>query len=163
MTKQERIERKILPLHELLKLRQQWKLFGKKTVFTNGCFDILHRGHTTYLLQAAELGNKLIVAVNSDASVQRLKGENRPIFDQDARALNLAAHTFIDAVIVFNEDTPLQLIEQLLPEVLVKGGDYTLDTIVGADVVKQHGGEVCTIPLVPNTSTTLALEKIMRL
>lgn len=163
MTKQERIARKILSLNELLKLREQWRLFGKKTIFTNGCFDILHRGHTTYLLQAAELGNKLIVAINSDDSVKRLKGPNRPIFDQDARALNLAAQTFVDAVVIFNEDTPLHLIEQLLPDVLVKGGDYAPNSIVGADVVRNHGGEVLTVPFVENYSSTAALEKIMRL
>lgn len=163
MTKLERIQHKILSLSELLKRREQWKMFDKKTIFTNGCFDILHRGHTTYLLQAAELGHKLIVAVNSDASVKRLKGPNRPIFDQDARALNLAAQTFIDAVVIFDEDTPLHLIEQLLPDVLVKGGDYTPNTIVGADVVRNHGGEVITIPLVEQYSSTAALEKIMHL
>jgi rfaE bifunctional protein nucleotidyltransferase chain/domain len=162
MTKLDSIQHKIVSLTELMRWRYQWQTTGKKTVFTNGCFDLLHRGHTTYLLQAAELGQKLIVALNTDDSVKRLKGPQRPVFDEATRALNLAAHTFIDAVILFNEDTPLHLIETLLPDVLVKGGDYDPLTLVGSDVVRANGGQVITLPLVEGYSTTNAIEKIKR-
>lgn len=162
MTKLDSIQHKIVSLTELMRWRYQWQITGKKTVFTNGCFDLLHRGHTTYLLQAAELGQKLIVALNTDDSVKRLKGPQRPVFDEATRALNLAAHTFIDAVILFNEDTPLHLIETLLPDVLVKGGDYDPLTLVGSDVVRANGGQVICLPLVEGYSTTNAIEKIKR-
>jgi rfaE bifunctional protein nucleotidyltransferase chain/domain len=135
-------------------------MLSKKVVFTNGCFDIIHRGHNTYLLEAAELGNKLIVAVNSDESVRKLKGSNRPIVDEYSRALNLASHTYIDAVIIFDEDTPLNLINELQPDVLIKGGDYTLETIVGAKEVLSYGGQVEIIPFLEGYSTTNVIEKI---
>ena len=160
MTKLDSIQHKILPLVELTRLRYQWQTFGKKTVFTNGCFDVLHRGHTTYLLQAAELGNKLIIGLNTDASVKRLKGSSRPIFDEQTRALNLAAQTFVDAVVLFDEDTPLHLIETLLPDVLVKGGDYDPLTLVGSDIVRSHGGQVITLPLVEGYSSSSAIERM---
>jgi rfaE bifunctional protein nucleotidyltransferase chain/domain len=135
-------------------------MLSKKVVFTNGCFDIIHRGHNTYLLEAAELGNKLIVAVNSDESVRKLKGPNRPIVDEYSRAFNLASHTYIDAVILFDEDTPLNLINELQPDVLIKGGDYTLETIVGAKEVLSYGGKVEIIPFLEGYSTTNVIEKI---
>jgi len=158
--KLEFIQNKIYKLSELKLIVNQWKMLSKKVVFTNGCFDIIHRGHNTYLLEAAELGNKLILAVNSDESVRKLKGSNRPIVDEYSRALNLASHTYIDAVIIFDEDTPLNLINELQPDVLIKGGDYTLETIVGAKEVLSYGGQVEIIPFLEGYSTTNVIEKI---
>jgi rfaE bifunctional protein nucleotidyltransferase chain/domain len=136
-------------------------MLSKKIVFTNGCFDIMHQGHNTYLLQAAEFGNKMIVAVNTDNSVKKLKGEKRPIIDQKSRAFNLACQTYVDAVILFDEDTPLDLILKLKPDVLVKGGDYTIETVVGAQEVKQYGGEVKVIPFLEGYSSTAVINKIL--
>ena len=133
---------------------------GKKVVFTNGCFDVLHLGHITYLAEARNLGDLLVVGLNSDASVRRLKGPSRPINDEHARAMVLAALQFVDFIILFEEDTPLNLIQAVCPDVLVKGGDYTLDTIVGANFVLQNGGIVTTIPFVDGYSTTSTLNKI---
>lgn len=158
--KLELIQNKIYKISELKLIVNQWKMLSKKVVFTNGCFDIIHRGHNTYLLEAAELGNKLIVAVNSDESVRKLKGPNRPIVDEYSRAFNLASHTYIDAVILFDEDTPLNLINELQPDVLIKGGDYTLETIVGANEVLSYGGKVEIIPFLEGYSTTNVIEKI---
>lgn len=140
---------------------EQWqKPEGRKVVFTNGCFDILHRGHATYLAQARELGDLLVVGLNTDASVQRLKGPSRPINNQYDRAFLLASLACVDFVILFDEDTPEQLIHAVRPDVLVKGGDYTIKTIVGADFVLQNGGIVTTIPFVDGYSTTSTLNKI---
>ena len=158
--KLELIQNKIYTIENLSRLRNQWKMLSKKVVFTNGCFDIIHRGHNTYLLQAAEYGNRLIVGVNSDDSVRKLKGNNRPIVDEYSRAFNLACHTYIDAVILFNEDTPLHLIHELKPDVLIKGGDYTFDTIVGAKEVVEYGGAVEIIPFLEGYSTTSIVDKI---
>jgi len=158
--KLELIQNKIYKVSELKLIVNQWKLLSKKVVFTNGCFDIIHRGHNSYLLEAAELGNKLIVAVNSDESVRKLKGPNRPIVDEYSRAFNLASHTYIDAVILFDEDTPLNLINELQPDVLIKGGDYTVETIVGAKEVLSYGGKVEIIPFLEGYSTTNVIEKI---
>ena len=148
------IEKKIIPA-------ASWsKPEGQKVVFTNGCFDILHRGHATYLAQARTLGDLLVVGLNTDASVQRLKGPSRPINNQYDRAFLLASLACVDFVILFDEDTPEQLIHTVCPDVLVKGGDYTLDTIVGANFVLQNGGIVTTIPFVDGYSTTSTLNKI---
>lgn len=150
----EDIERKIITA-------AQWqKPKDRKVVFTNGCFDILHRGHATYLAQARELGDLLVVGLNTDASVRRLKGPSRPVNCEHDRAFLLAALACVDFVILFDEDTPAELIRQVRPDVLVKGGDYTLDNIVGADFVLQNGGTVTTIPFVDGYSTTLTLQKI---
>ena len=139
----------------------QWqKPKDRKVVFTNGCFDILHRGHATYLAQARELGDLLVVGLNTDASVRRLKGPSRPVNCEHDRAFLLAALACVDFVILFDEDTPAELIRRVQPDVLVKGGDYTLDNIVGADFVLQNGGTVTTIPFVDGYSTTLTLQKI---
>jgi rfaE bifunctional protein nucleotidyltransferase chain/domain len=162
MTKLDSIQHKIVSLTELMRWRYQWQTTGQKTIFTNGCFDVLHRGHTTYLLQAAELGNKLIIGLNTDASVQRLKGPTRPVFDEATRALNLAAQTFVDAVVLFDEETPLHLIETLHPDVLVKGGDYDPLTLVGSAFVRAHGGQVITLPLVEGYSSTSAIERMKK-
>jgi rfaE bifunctional protein nucleotidyltransferase chain/domain len=140
-----------------------WRLKSDRIVFTNGCFDILHRGHVEYLQEAAALGDRLVVGVNSDASVRRLgKGDDRPLIDQDSRAKVLAALRCVDAVVIFDEDTPLELITALQPDVVAKGGDWKPEQIVGADVVKARGGEVRSLKLVDGFSTTALVEKIRR-
>jgi rfaE bifunctional protein nucleotidyltransferase chain/domain len=141
----------------------RWRLLSKTIAFTNGCFDILHKGHIASLSDAAREADILIVGVNSDASTRRLKGEQRPINDQEARAILLASLLMVDAVIVFDEDTPLQLIKAIMPDVLVKGGDYTLEQIVGAKEVMAAGGRVVINPIIPGFSTTGILDKICRL
>lgn len=151
---------KILAGIELERRLAQWHFWGEKIVFTNGCFDILHLGHITYLETAATLGDILLVGVNSDASVRRLKGDKRPIMPQQARMRLLAALEFVDGVILFEEDTPQQLIEKIRPAVLVKGGDYTYEEVVGADFVELYGGKVVILPLVEGYSTTQILEKV---
>ena len=156
------IEKKIYTLPTLLAALKGWKFIGKKIAFTNGCFDILHEGHIYSLSQAAKEADLLIVGVNSDASTKRLKGEERPINNQDSRALLLASLVIIDAVVVFEEDTPYELITSLLPDVLVKGGDYTIDTIVGAKEVIANGGKVIINPIVDGFSTTNIIEKIKK-
>jgi rfaE bifunctional protein nucleotidyltransferase chain/domain len=149
---------KIYSLESLLKIRKEWQ--EQKVVFTNGCFDILHVGHVDYLEKAATKGDKLIVALNTDASVSKLKGPTRPINDELARARIIAALSFVDAVVFFSEDTPLSLIKQLMPDVLVKGSDYKISNIVGADIVMQNGGKVETIEFVDGYSTTNIINKI---
>jgi D-glycero-beta-D-manno-heptose 1-phosphate adenylyltransferase len=139
----------------------QWQLYNEKVVFTNGCFDILHLGHIDYLTKAADLGDRLIIGVNTDLSVSRLKGSTRPVIDQHTRAMKLAAMAFVDAVILFGEETPLELITQLKPDVLAKGGDYTLETIVGATEVRANGGVVHIIPFLDGNSTTAIINKIV--
>lgn len=151
---------KITGLEKLKAKRETWKANGEKVVFTNGVFDLLHIGHITYLAKAAELGDKLIIGLNSDASVKRIKGEDRPVNDQNSRALLLAAMLFIDAVVVFNEDTPLNLISTLLPDVLVKGADYAIENIVGGKEVIANGGEVKTITFVDGYSSTAIIKRI---
>jgi glycerol-3-phosphate cytidylyltransferase len=149
-----------LPLSLLKPLRDELRHAGKRMVFTNGCFDILHVGHTAYLEAAKRLGDVLVVGVNSDASVRRLKGQTRPINNQDDRATLLSALKSVDYTVIFEEDTPFELISALLPDVLAKGGDYTVETIVGADVVQRHGGTVAVIPFVAGKSTTNLVQKI---
>jgi D-glycero-beta-D-manno-heptose 1-phosphate adenylyltransferase len=144
----------------LAKQVNSWQLHNEKVVFTNGCFDILHLGHIDYLTKAADLGDRLIIAVNTDASVSALKGPSRPIIDEETRAMKLASFVFVDAVILFGEETPLQLITEVRPNVLVKGGDYTIDTIVGASEVQDNGGEVVVIPFLEGHSTTSIVNKI---
>jgi len=154
MSRLDWIQSKILNVEQLQKKIALWKFRNEKVVFTNGCFDLLHPGHIRILTEASELGDILIVGLNADASVKKLKGNNRPIMNQNARALLLASLHVVDAVVLFEEETPLQLIEKITPQVLVKGGDYTPENIVGADWVLQHGGEVKTIPLLEGFSTT---------
>jgi rfaE bifunctional protein nucleotidyltransferase chain/domain len=151
---------KIATVPSLISHIKAWKSEGKRIVFTNGVFDLLHLGHITYLAKAAELGDKLIIGLNADASVKRLKGESRPVNDQNNRAALLAALFFVDAVVLFEEDTPRELITQLLPDVLVKGADYTVDNIAGAKEVLANGGEVKTISLVEGYSSTSIINKI---
>lgn len=133
---------------------QVWRENGLRIVFTNGCFDLLHSGHLSLLQAAANLGDKLVVGLNSDASIQRLKGPERPVRPLHERQQLLEALRVVDAVIPFEEDTPLELIKKITPSVLVKGGDYTLSEVVGADWLSQHGGRTVIVPLVPNQSTT---------
>jgi D-beta-D-heptose 7-phosphate kinase/D-beta-D-heptose 1-phosphate adenosyltransferase len=135
---------------------------GQKIVFTNGCFDLLHPGHTRYLEEARRLGDYLVVAVNSDRSVRSIKGPDRPILGEDVRSEMLAALGFVDAVLLFDEDTPLEVIQVLVPDVLVKGGDWAEDEIVGSDVVKQAGGQVKRIPFVSGFSTTDLIDQIKK-
>ncbi len=158
----EKAAHKIKDLAAAKALVLQWKQTGKKVVFTNGCFDILHLGHVDYLEKARELGDKLVLGLNTDDSVSRFKGPERPIQNQNSRAHVLASLQFIDLVVFFNEDTPLNLISELVPNVLVKGSDYLAENIVGADVVKRAGGVVKTIDFVPGYSTTRILEKIKK-
>jgi len=153
---------KITHLPSLQTQVQNWQGEGKKVVFTNGVFDLLHIGHITYLAKAAELGDKLIIGLNADSSVRRIKGESRPVNDQSSRAAILAALFFVDAIIVFEEDTPLNLISTLLPDILVKGADYSVENIVGAKEVMANGGEVKTINFVEGYSSTSIIERIRK-
>lgn len=165
----EEVKRKVFAKEQLLTIIKTWKTNNQKVVFTNGVFDLLHRGHIEYLAQTADFGNKLIVAVNADASVKRLgKGDSRPLQDENSRALIIAALTFVDAVIVFDADTPIKVISEIKPDVLIKGGDYDpicIDAtdkkyIVGSDVVRQNGGVVNVIQFVEGYSTTKIERKI---
>jgi rfaE bifunctional protein nucleotidyltransferase chain/domain len=149
---------KVFSLHELKEVLSKKK--NQHVVFTNGCFDILHRGHVSYLQNARNLGDFLIVGVNSDLSVSRLKGPTRPIQNEDDRLFILAGLECVDAVVLFEEDTPIRLIEQLLPDVLVKGGDYVIEEIVGYDVVTKNGGLVTTLPFVDGKSTSNIVKKM---
>ena len=148
---------------EAKKQVDDWKLSGQKIVFTNGCFDILHRGHVEYLTEAKACGDKLVTALNSDSSVRSLKGEARPIQSQEDRAVILDALESVDLVVIFDQETPAEIIKTLLPDVLVKGGDYTPDTIVGADIVTENGGEIKVIPFRSGYSTSSVIEKIIKL
>lgn len=151
---------KILTKEDALRIISCWKDEGKEVVFTNGCFDILHLGHVDYLEKARNLGDRLVLGLNSDDSVSRLKGQSRPINKENARARILAALAFVDAVVAFEEDTPLELITALKPDVLVKGKDYEVSNIVGADIVIENGGKVETVDLVDGHSTTGIIEKL---
>lgn len=152
----DKIKEKIFPLPDLLPELNDWKQAQQNSVvFTNGCFDLIHLGHIQYLADASDLGDYLVIGLNSDASVKRLKGAQRPIQDERARSLILAAFSFIDAVVVFEEDTPYQLIQEISPDVLVKGGDYKPEDVVGSDHVWQNGGQVRTIPFLEGYSTSL--------
>lgn len=160
MTTEEKIKKKIHTPDSLRFTLGVWKFQDKKIVFTNGCFDLVHLGHIDYLGKAADLGDLLIVGINSDVSVKKLKGQSRPINDEKQRLELIASLLFVDAVILFNEDTPYELIRLIQPDVLVKGGDYTPENIVGADLVTKAGGFVHTLPLLAGYSTTLTEEKI---
>jgi len=152
---------KISTLEKAAKSCEALKNSGKRIVFTNGCFDILHPGHARYLSSARELGDYLIVALNSDRSVRAIKGSKRPIFSEKMRAELLAALECVNCVVIFDEDNPLRVIKTILPHVLVKGGDWQEDQIIGADVVKAAGGEVQRIPFVTGYSTTDIIDKIV--
>ena len=158
----EKYRNKLKTLQDTIEECDRLKVSGKKIVFTNGCFDILHPGHTRYLYAARESGDHLIVAVNSNRSVRAIKGPERPILDEQVRAELLAALSCVDSVLIFDEDTPVKVIRHILPDVLVKGGDWSEGEIVGSDVVKKAGGEVRRIPFVSGFSTTGLIEKIQK-
>ena len=156
----EEYRKKIKDLSDLKKDIETLKAQGKRIVFTNGCFDLLHPGHARYLYAARQLGDYLVVAVNTDRSVKIIKGAGRPVQSQDERAELLAALSFVDAVVLFDEDNPLNLIQHLVPDVLVKGGDWTEDKIIGADVVRKAGGVVKSLSFVTGYSTSGLIKKI---
>jgi D-beta-D-heptose 7-phosphate kinase/D-beta-D-heptose 1-phosphate adenosyltransferase len=153
---------KILSTHEMLNERERLRAAGRRLVFTNGVFDLLHVGHVRYLAEARALGDALVVAINSDESVKELKGPNRPVFEQGERAEILAALKHVDYVVVFDDISPRRLIATLLPDVLVKGGDYQLDQIHGREEVEAAGGRVISLPFVPGASTTAVLERMRK-
>lgn len=169
MSRLQYIQAKLATTSEAIQKVELWRLKNDKIVFTNGCFDILHTGHVTYLAKAAELGNKLIIAINTDASVKRLgKGDDRPVNSEEARAFVLSALGFVDLVVFFDTDTPLEIIQALKPDVLVKGADYdpsetdssSKKYIVGSDIVNQYGGKVEAISLVDGFSTTGIINRL---
>ena len=161
MTNLEIIQKKIHSREMLVRQMAIWRMKDYKVVFTNGCFDLLHHGHVDYLSKAADLGDALVIGVNSDSSVKKLnKGANRPIQNENDHALILSSFQFIDAIIIFEEDTPYELIKALQPNILVKGGDWKEADIIGADIVKAKGGVVTTIPFVDGYSTTNIEAKI---
>jgi rfaE bifunctional protein nucleotidyltransferase chain/domain len=152
---------KVVDINELVGIREKVKKEGKKVVFTNGCFDILHRGHVDYLEKAKKLGDILIVGLNSDESVKKIKGEKRPIVPQDDRAMVLSALGCVDYVCLFDQETPRELIEKIIPDVLVKGGDWEKENIVGRKIVEENGGKVFTIPEVKGKSTQKIIQTII--
>ena len=155
-----KINSKIFSLDDLKNQVNAWKQAGEEVVFTNGCFDIIHKGHIEVLAQTADLGDRLLIGLNSDSSIQKLKGEDRPIIDEQARSILLAAISFVDAVILFPEETPINLISTLLPDVLAKGGDYEIETIVGHEIIQNNGGKVILVPFVDGFSSTTIIDKI---
>ena len=154
------LRNKIYTLKELKLQLERWRLRSKKIAFTNGCFDILHLGHVDYLAKASDLADVLIIGLNTDASTRRLKGQHRPINDEQQRAMLLAAMTFVDGVVLFDEETPYELINFIRPDVLVKGADYSPEKIVGYDIVTKNGGMVTTIDFLPGYSTSAIEAKI---
>lgn len=151
---------KIVDQPRLISLLAYWKFKQYKVVFTNGCFDILHKGHIDYLSRARQLGDILIIGLNTDRSVRELKGDDRPVNDQDARAITLASMSFVDALVFFDEETPYELINLVRPNVLVKGSDYAIEEIVGADIVLKDGGSIETINFLEGYSTTDIINKL---
>jgi D-glycero-beta-D-manno-heptose 1-phosphate adenylyltransferase len=151
---------KIISLKILQYQLAEWRALGQKVVFTNGCFDLLHLGHVDYLEKARQLGDKLVLGLNTDASISRIKGADRPLQDEVSRARVMASLSFVDAVVLFDNDTPLELIKAVLPDILVKGDDYSITQIVGHEIVLANGGEVKTVPLVKGYSTTNIINKI---
>ncbi|NOU60871.1 D-glycero-beta-D-manno-heptose 1-phosphate adenylyltransferase [Marinifilum caeruleilacunae] len=163
MDKLQLIKNKIIfKKEDAYNLLQTWRFKEEKIVFSNGCFDIVHRGHLEYLASAASMGNKMIIGLNTDASTQRLKGPTRPINDEYSRALLLASLGFVDMVILFEEDTPYNLIDFVQPDILVKGSDYNAEDIVGYDIVKAKGGEIKTLDFIQGFSSTGIIKKIQR-
>ena len=157
----ERIESKIICQKDLNNLILKWREENQKIVFTNGCFDLLHLGHVDYLAKAKDLGDRLIIGVNTDSSVKRLKGKNRPLQDENSRLHILAALHSVDAVVLFDEDTPYELIKKIQPDILVKGADYKIENIVGYDIVTSRGGSVKTIEFIEGYSTTNIEQRIL--
>jgi rfaE bifunctional protein nucleotidyltransferase chain/domain len=160
MNTYKRLENKILSRNELEDILGQIREKKLSIVFTNGCFDILHKGHVRYLADASELADVFIIGLNTDSSVKRIKGPNRPLQDQESRAFVLSALAFVDYIVLFGEDTPIELLRVIKPNVLVKGGDYQVESIVGYDLVNSYGGQVLSLPLVKGYSTTSIIKKI---
>jgi D-glycero-beta-D-manno-heptose 1-phosphate adenylyltransferase len=154
------IGQKIISISDIAILAQQWRAEEENIVFTNGCFDLIHRGHIDYLAKAASLGTKLVIGLNTDSSVRRLKGSPRPYQDEISRAMILGSFFFTDAVVLFDEETPYNLIREVMPDILVKGSDYVAEEIVGYDIVIGHGGKVMTLDYLPGYSTTSIVERI---
>jgi len=154
------ISSKIFSIKELEHQLAVWRFKNKKIIFTNGCFDILHLGHIDYLSKAKDFGDLLIIGLNTDSSVTRIKGNNRPVTNEKSRAMILSSLRFVDAVVLFDEDTPYDLIKKVQPDILIKGSDYKTEDIVGFDIVNAKGGEVNTIDFLDGYSTSLILEKI---
>lgn len=163
MKKPEVIPFKIFSRYELVKQVARWRFLGKSISFTNGCFDILHAGHISSLSEAAKEADILIVGVNTDSSTKRLKGPERPVNNENSRALLLASFAIVDAVTLFDEDTPFELITSILPDVIVKGGDYTIDQMIGSKEVIANGGRIVINPIIEGFSTTGIIEKIRKL
>ena len=161
MTQIDLIESKIIKSENLENLILKWRKDNQRIVFTNGCFDLLHLGHVDYLAKAKDLGDRLIIGVNTDSSVKRLKGEHRPLQDETSRLHILAALQSVDAVVLFDEDTPYELIKEIEPDILVKGADYKIENIVGYDIVVSRGGSVQTIEFIEGYSTTLIEKRIL--
>ena len=161
MSHYQKLKNKHLELNQLLHLVETWKKNDEKIVFTNGCFDIIHAGHIDYLSKAADLGTKLIIGVNTDASVSKLKGKHRPIQSEFSRTMILSAMDFVDGVVLFEEETPYELINKIIPHVLVKGSDYKAENIVGYDTVIKNGGKVETLDFLPGFSTSAIEKKII--
>ena len=157
----DKIKKKIYNLENIIIDVNIWRNDNKKIVFTNGCFDLIHKGHIDILSKSADLGDRLVVGVNSDLSIRNLKGESRPIMDQDSRLTILSSFEFIDAVILFDEETPYDLIKNIVPNILTKGGDYKAKNIVGSDIVLDNGGDVVLIPFVDGCSSTSLIDKIL--
>ena len=151
---------KILSFSTLEKQLKKWRKANEKIVFTNGCFDLLHFGHVDYLAKARDLGSRLVVGLNTDASIKRLKGSSRPINDEQSRVALLAGMAYIDAVVLFDEETPIKLISIIKPDFLVKGGDYEVKNIVGHEIVLSNNGKVCTIDFVDGYSSSALIEKV---
>lgn len=162
MIQKYQIKQKIKTIDELKTIVNSWKLQDKTIVFTNGCFDILHLGHLSYLEEAAKLADRLVIGINSDASVRRLKGKDRPIHNIENRLHQIAALQMVDVVVVFDDDDPMELIKLVQPDHLVKGGDWDKESIVGAAFVESYGGSVCVLSLVEGLSTTRVIEKIQQ-
>jgi rfaE bifunctional protein nucleotidyltransferase chain/domain len=160
MDKLSTVKQKIITLDKIDQVLAYWHFRGLKIVFTNGCFDILHLGHVQYLSQAASFGDVLIIGLNSDKSIKSIKGPLRPVQDQNARSTILASLLFVDKVILFDEDTPYELIRKIQPDILVKGADYKPEEIVGYDIVKAKGGDVVTVNIVEGYSTTGIIKKM---
>ena len=163
MSNPDKIQSKIISSEDLLSRLSQNRLAGKTIVFTNGCFDILHKGHIQYLYDASAFGDFLIVGLNSDASVSRLKGDRRPVQDEESRSSVLASLFFVDYIVLFEEDTPIKLISHIKPDVLIKGGDYRAEEIVGYDVVSNSGGKVIILPFLEGYSTSTIIDKLKNL
>ena len=162
MSNLKNIKSKIYSLSDLKIQSDKWKENGEKIVFTNGCFDLVHRGHIEVLAHTADLGDRLIIGLNSDSSIKNLKGENRPIIDEISRAILLASLQFVDAIVFFSEETPHKLIETLVPDILAKGGDYKVTEIAGNEVVLENGGEVILVPFIDGFSSTNIVKKIKK-